>query len=227
MWHIVMPCLPIFLYNLLNAIGIFGEGSDGVPRSITISIGIIYYYIFSETIVGFSAALESNKSYIVKTGVAFRACYLSVLYAVLSNFVIRYLVFLIIYFFYDYRFSPNLIYAIFYFLVPVLVGASLGLILSVFTVFYRDFNNFVQTIAFYMLFGSGVFGLIDGTSTLEIFVSNLPSYITVANAKGLILPEFEFNGSNVLVWTSISLFLCSLSIVGIRNSKGLVVNYLR
>lgn len=227
MWHIVMPCLPIILYSILSALDVFGGGASGPPRAITISVGITFYYLFSETIVGFSSVLELNKSYITKTGVSFKACYISILYSVYSNFVIRFIVILGLLISYEIPYSIGIIYAIPYSVFPILVGASIGLMLSIFTVFYKDFNNFVQTVAFYMLFGSGVFGKIDGDSLFERMFINMPTYVTVSNAKSLILVDLPFEPTKVAIWVAICSLVCVISMIAIRNSRSLVINYLR
>ncbi len=61
-WHFVMPCLPLFLYNFLNFIGVFGASADGYPRAITISIGITFYTLFADSLVKVSGALVANSN---------------------------------------------------------------------------------------------------------------------------------------------------------------------
>jgi len=226
-WHIIMPCLPLFLYNFLNYIGVFGEVNDETPRAITISIGITYYTLFSESLVRISGTLVNNKNYIVKTGIGFRSCYLGALYSVYSSFIIRFFVLVIILSFYDGYLAPNIILAFIYSVVPVIIGTSFGLFLSVFSVFYRDIDNIVQTFAFYLLFASGVFATINGDSTLENIVSSLPSYVAVVNARALIVSGLEFNLIGTLAWLIGCIILVLAAAFAIRNSKHLILNYLR
>lgn len=226
-WHLVMPCLPIVLYNILNLLDVFGKTESTIPQSANISVGITFYYLFSESLIGFSTAIDSNKSYLFKTGVSFTSCYLSVLYSIYSNFIIRFIVIVVMLSFYDGLLNPSILLSVIYSIFPIVVGASIGLILSVFTVFYNDFNNFVQALAFYMLFGSGVFVKIDGDSMIEILFMSLPTYVSVLNAKSLIFGTVDFNMNGVVSWVFVCFLICVLAVFGIKNSKSLVINYLR
>ncbi len=225
-WLIIMPCLPLFLYNILNAIGVFGEASTETPRAITISIGITFYTLFSESLVGFAGALERNKKYIIKTGIRFRSCFLSVLFSVYSNFVIRYVVLIVILSFYDGYISSSLLIGVLYSIVPVAIGASFGLSLSIFSVFYRDIDNIVQTMAFYLLFASGVFMTIKGGSALEVVVANLPSYIAVVNGRALVLSSGTFDGLITASWFVGCILLLLVASIALKNSKPLITSYM-
>ena len=226
-WHIIMPCLPLFLYNFLNFIGVFGESTGEIPRAITISVGITFYTLFSESLIKVSGALVGNKNFIIKTGIGFRSCYLSALFSVYSNFLIRFFVLVIILAFYDGYLGSSILLAFFYSSIPVTIGTSFGLFLSIFSVFYRDIDNIVQTFAFYLLFASGVFATIDGTSMLENIVSNLPSYVAVVNARAVIIDGLEFDLTRTLVWLIGCLLIAFGAIFAIRNSKHMILNYLK
>ena len=62
-WLLLMPCLPLFLYNMLSMIGIFKESEIGLPRAISVSLGIIVYNLFADTFVGITNALEENQKF--------------------------------------------------------------------------------------------------------------------------------------------------------------------
>lgn len=222
-----MPCLPIFLYNILNATGVFGESGTETPRAITISIGVTFYTLFSESLVSLSNALEINKSYIIKTGICFRACYLSSLMAVYTSFIIRFVVVLIVLAIYGDYMTYKLVYAFLYSWVPVLFGSSLGLLLSIFLVFYKDVENIVQTMSFYLLFASGVFIVVDGNSLLERVVVTLPSYVAVVNAKALMLKDYPLDLYWTTIWFVVATLLAVISCYGIRNCRHLIMNYMR
>lgn len=226
-WIIAMPCLPIFLYNILNAIGVFGENGSETPRAITISVGVTFYTLFSESLVGFSNALESNKNYIVKTGIRFRACYLSSLFAVYTSFLIRFVVVLFVLSAYGDYLTYKLFYAFAYSWIPVLFGSSVGLFLSIFLVFYKDVENIVQTMSFYLLFASGVFIVVDGNSILERIVAALPSYVAVVNAKALMLKDYTLDLHWTTIWVAAAVLLTVISCYGIRNCRHLIMNYMR
>ncbi len=157
---------------------------------------------------------------------SFRSCYLSALLSVYPNFIIRFIVLVIILSFYDGFISTSILIAFLYSLVPVVIGSSLGLFLSIFIVFYRDIENVVQTIAFYLLFASGVFASIVGDSMLVNIVTNLPSYIAVVSARAIILDGLEVDLILMISWFTSCVIVSLLAIFAIRNSKNLILHYL-
>ena len=226
-WHFVMPCLPVILYNALNYLGIFASTGDGVPRALIISFGITFYLVFSESIVGCTNCLELNKSYINKTGLDIIPCYVSIVFAVLMSFSIRFLALLVALIFYAEYYTFNLLYAPILALSIIIFGVSIGSMLSIFATFYRDLTNFVQMMAFYLLFASGVFGFIDATTTIGKFVTVLPSYIYVTFSRSVVLGYQEINSSGFIYLAIISFVLFVFAMYLQRNAKSIILNHLK
>lgn len=226
-WHILMPCLPIILYNTLNYIGVFATTGDGVPRALVVSFGITFYLVFSESIVGCTNCLELNKSYINKTGLDMLPCYISVMYAVLMSFSIRYFALLAALIFYREYYTLNLLYGPLLALAILIFGVSVGSILSIFATFYRDLTNFIQMLAFYLLFASGVFGFIDTTTAIGSFVTKLPSYIYVTFSRGIVLGVKEIDAIRFTSLVVLSLILIPITFYLQRNAKSLLLNHLK
>ena len=222
-----MPCLPLFLYNMLSMIGIFKEIETGLPRAISVSLGIIVYNLFSDTFVGITNTLEENQNFINKTGVSFKACYISTLMSVYSDFIIRMVVFSSMLFVYNIYNLQGIFLISFLSVVPVLYGLSIGLTLSILNVFFKDIRNIVQTIAFYMLFASGVFGVVKGDTMIERWVSELPTYILVINARNLLTGAELESYNNLIITILIAFITLLISILGVKNIESLTRNYLR
>ena len=226
-WLLLMPCLPLFLYNMLSMIGIFKESEIGLPRAISVSLGIIVYNLFADTFVGITNALEENQNFINKIGVSFKACYISTLMSVYSDFIIRMVVFSGILFVYKIYNIQEILWISLLSIVPVLYGLCVGLTLSILNVFFKDIRNIVQTIAFYMLFASGVFGAVKGETMIERWVSELPTYILVTNARNILTGADLENHNKLIITITISIVTLLISIFGVRNTESLTRNYLR
>ena len=226
-WHIFMPCLPIILYNALSLIGVFGNSGSEMPRAVSISTGLIFYLVFSETILLLSNTLVYNQNYIKKTGVNLISCYWSSIYIVMMNFSIRYMMFCALLLLFPAYITPRLLLGPLYTIYIILFSAGIAAFLSIFVVFYKDVSNFVQAVMFYLLFASGVFGFVDTESALGKAVSVLPSYIFVSNGKNLILGIGVVEFGSLLSIGGVGVLMIALSIIGNRNCKPLVLNYLR
>ena len=226
-WHIFMPCLPIILYNALSLIGVFGNSGSEMPRAVSISTGLIFYLVFSETILLLSNTLVYNQNYIKKTGVNLISCYWSSIYIVMMNFSIRYMMFCALLLLFPAYITPRLLLGPLYTIYIILFSAGIAAFLSIFVVFYKDVSNFVQAVMFYLLFASGVFGFVDTESAIGKAVSVLPSYIFVSNGKNLILGIGVVEFGSLLSIGGVGVLMIALSIIGNRNCKPLVLNYLR
>ena len=227
LWHLIMPCLPIVLYNFLNLLGVFQNTDSDLPKSLIISVGISLYLAFSESFVGCNNALEINKNYIAKTGLGFFACHLSVIYSVVMSFLIRYTVIIFLLIIYKVDFGIGVIVGPFFCLLIIVFGSSIGVLTSIVSVFYKDLSNIIQALAFYLLFASGVFGSIDQTTSIGRALGYLPTYIFVDNGKSIVLGTLEINHQEI-IWVSIlSAFLAVLAITFTRNVKGLMLDYMK
>lgn len=226
-WLIVMPTLPLILYNFLDKLGIFSSPANEIPRAITLSLGITIYYIFSETIANTSLALEANKNYIHRTGIKPEACYLSAIYEVISNFLIRYIACAIIILFFDQKLTLQYLLFIPLGIVFSLASVGIGIILSIFVVFYRDTINIVQAFLFYLLFASGVFGRVAADSDVYQVISKIPTYIVVQSLKNFTLNVSPI-GWGAFTITIISGFLVLIfAIYAYNNAKNTVVSFLK
>ena len=67
-WIFVNPCIPIFIYNLLQYMDVFSSNYNGIPRAVFLTLGLILYYSFSEALNGFTSFLGANRTFLVSGG---------------------------------------------------------------------------------------------------------------------------------------------------------------
>ena len=226
-WLIFMPCLPLFLYNALSALGVFSEGNTSYPRGLHLTTGIVIYYFFSESISNIATAVETNKSYIIKTGISIPSCYLEGIIECYANFVLRYVVLGFAFLLFGYNIPVNFyIFPVFLPTITIL-SVGVGIILSIFVVFYRDFLNIIQAILFYLLFASGVFLEVPKDSAFYQYLVYLPSRIWVENFRNFIF-ETPITELNLLITTSaFGILILILSLLAYRNSKSALTTFLK
>ena len=78
-----------------------------------------------------------------------------------------------------------------------------------------------------MLFASGVFGAVKGETMIERWVSELPTYILVTNARNILTGADLENHNKLIITITISIVTLLISIFGVRNTESLTRNYLR
>ena len=211
-WLIVNPCIPIFIYNLLQFMGIFANDQHGIPRAIYLSLGLIVYYTFSESANILTAFPVRNRVFLLGGGVEKSVAIMASILEVFANFLIRYSLYLILLGFYGFSVIKAITFVPVLVLFLVLLGSGLGIILSVFNVLLKDVSNVVSMACFYLLFGSGVFGVIEKTNLFFTFLTYSPVYMVINHSR-----EYVFwSGASISVGfvagmiASVLIFMISL-----------------
>lgn len=225
-WVIIMPCLPVFIYNVLQVMGVFATPGTGIPRSIFLTFGLILYYTFSETVNGITADSVRNSRYIVESGIPKMAIILSTTVEVVANLVIRTVVFLILTSI-TYGMPPWSFALLPVFAIPLIVlGLTLGLVLNLFCVLYHDLLNIVRTVSFYLLFASGVFTTIPDEGTFFHLLRMSPIYQLISIGRNMAL-ETDFTlWPHALLAAFFCLVALPFALVAFYRAEKLVNSYL-
>jgi len=214
LWVFIMPCLPIFIYNLLQYIGVFVTAENQVPRAVYLSAGIVVYYAFSESLTGGTNLHILNKSEILKTGFSKASLIQYNFLQVLADLAIRMTCLVIMFQFSEYSISANLILLPLLAVPGILIGHASGLLLGLLAPVYKDIQNIVQIAAFYLLFASGVFATLPDSNLFFQVLKLSPIYIAVNQSRWFLfeMPEFESLQLLGLFGFSIVIFLISMVI---------------
>lgn len=186
LWLLMMPLVPIVLYNVLQISGLFGDSEGGLPRSIFLTYGLTLYYSFSQTLGSISGLIINNQGVIVSSGISKILLSFSEVLSVGSDLVIRSIVFWLLLEFMDvevgFRGFSILMWGFFL----MILGYSVGLVISLFAVIYRDLVNFIQIVSFYLLFASGVFSPIDGDGIVWDILRSSPLYQIIEKTRSYV-----------------------------------------
>ncbi|MDA0315709.1 MAG: ABC transporter permease, partial [Bacteroidetes bacterium] len=161
-WVIITPVVPIVLYNFLQIAGLFGDPQSGIPRSVFLSYGLTLYYCFSETLVSTTGIITNNRGVIVSSGTSKVLLGFSEILGICFNFSVRSILFWVILGSMEIDVGIRAFTILLWGGLMMAFGYIIGLTLSLFAVIYKDITNFLQIIAFYLLFASGVFTRIVG-----------------------------------------------------------------
>lgn len=225
-WLIVNPCIPIFIYNLLQFMGIFATNYNGVPRAIYLTLGLIVYYAFSEAMTTLTASPVRNRVFLLSGGVEKSVVLMASLLEVIANFGIRYFFYLVMLIISDYQILDAMIYIPILVVFVILLGAGIGIIFSVFNVVLRDVSNVVRMVSFYLLFGSGVFGAIEKTNLFFTILNYSPVYMVIEFSRDLIFWDGAIYSSSLVIASAVSLLLFNLSLVGFYRVESKINTFL-
>ena len=225
-WLLMNPCIPVILYNLLQYLGVFSNNQDGIPRAVYLTLGLIVYYTFSESLSKLTSCCTGNRVFLLAGGVQKSAVIMATLLEVVFNFLIRYTLYIILLIANDFPILDALIFVPALALFPILLGGGLGIFLSVFDVISRDISNAVNMICFYLLFGSGVFSAIERSNLFFTILSYSPIYLVIDFCRDLVF----WDGANltrpllVSMCAAVAIFIMSL--VGFYRVESKINSYL-
>ena len=189
LWVIVTPIVPVVLYNFLQLAGLFGDPQGGLPRSVFLTYGLTLYYSFSEALVTTTGIIANNRSVIISSGTSKMLISLAELLGTITNFFIRSILFWIIVKSMGVEVGIKGVSILFWAALMLSFGWVVGLVLSLFAVVYKDITNFVQIIAFYLLFASGVFRQIDAEGTVWDLLRASPLYQMIGKTRDYVFAE--------------------------------------
>lgn len=211
-WIFVNPCIPIFIYNVLQYLDIFSSNYNGIPRAVFLTLSLILYYAFSESLNGFTSFLSLNRTFLMSGGTSKSAVILATFLVPMSNFSIRLLLLALILWGNGTAIDLNVLYLPVGCFLLMLLGASVGLFLSVFNLISRDIANLVSMMSFYLLFASGIFGTIEPTNSFLQALMWSPVYIVLEGVRQLVFFALEPSGLNIAVGILTPIVLFSFSI---------------
>ena len=220
LWIFVTPIVPIILYNFLQLAGLFGDPQGGIPRSVFLTYGLTLYYGFSESLVTSTGLIASNRGIIISSGTSKILIGLSELLGILFNFIVRSIVFWAITTSVGVDLGFRGFSIILWGFLMIGSGYAIGLILSLFTVIYKDITNFVSIIAFYLLFASGVFREIDNEGWIWDFLRSSPLYQIIGKTREYVFGQaVEITPFTIIAFLSVALFLISSLTIFYRGER--------
>jgi len=226
LWVLIMPCLPIFIYNLLQYLKVFNSAVNEVPRSLFLSLGILVYYAFSDGLTTFSSLHVSHRKEILDTGFSKRSLVQYSFFQVVSDSMIRFGCVLLMFLVSGYPVPAMVLTVPFVALFGILFGGGIGLVVSLMMPIYRDLQNVVQIAAFYLLFASGVFRTIPGDNWFFIVLKWSPVYNLVNGSRDLVFGLSSSVGSGLYLSIIVCVVVFFLSVIVFGRAEKTVNSYL-
>lgn len=225
-WMMVNPCIPIFIYNLLQFMGIFAGNQHGIPRAIYLSLGLIVYYTFSESTNTLTSSPVRNRVFLLGGGVEKSVVIGASILEVITNFAIRYAFYLVMLAIYGFSLFKAITVVPLLIIFLVLLGSGIGIILSVFNVVLKDVSNVVRMVCFYLLFASGVFGIIDKTNLFFTCLTYSPVYMVIQHSRDLIFWSGVYLSTSLVVAMVVSVLFFMVSLLGFYRVESRINTFL-
>jgi lipopolysaccharide transport system permease protein len=237
-WVFVMPCIPLAIYTSLQYLGVFNTSADNLPRAVYTGWGIVFFLAFADTLRSTTGALVTHRRDILQTGIPKMALIaVSTLHAI-GDLAMRSAAFLVVLMIFHQNMpppSPWLLLAPLFALALVTLAFSLGCVLSLVIIYYRDLLNLLTAALGYLFFASGVFMRIPVNNHNPFFeiLRLQPVYLIIEQSRHLCLlgPNTLDAGFTAQPWAlAATLLLCfatlPLALTFFYRGENLVNNHL-
>jgi len=188
-WVFVMPCIPLVIYTSLQYLGVFNTSADNLPRAIYAGWGILLFFAFADTLRNTTGALVTHRRDILQTGIPKMALVVVSALQAIGDLAMRSVAFLAALLLLHITPSPWLVLAPVFALALVILAFSLGCVLSLIIIYYRDLLNLLTAALGYLFFASGVFMSIPANKA-NLFFEFLrlqPVYLIIQQSRHLCL----------------------------------------
>lgn len=183
-WVFVMPCVPLAIYTSLQYLGVFTSSADNLPRAIYAGWGILLFFAFADTLRNTTGALVTHRRDILQTGIPKMALVVVSALQAVGDLAMRSVAFLVALVLLHVHPSPWLALAPVFALALVTLAFSLGCVLSLIIIYYRDLLNLLTAALGYLFFASGVFIQIPARHDLFFdFLRWQPVYLIIQQSR--------------------------------------------
>lgn len=186
LWIILIPLIPVSVYVGLQLMGLLRGASD-MPKILYVVIGMTFWQLFANALVLSMGAAQKEKAMLKKINMPFIVFHLSSIGNVIFDYLIRIILIWGLLIIYDQPFTFYWLMLPFMLLPLVLLGFSLGMFLSFFSIYFNDVKNIVDIGIRYALFATGVLFPIPKSGVLGEVLSLNPVYILLDNLRNLLV----------------------------------------
>ncbi len=146
LWSILPPVFTSLVWIFLNRQSIVNIQVPDVPYPLFILTGTLLWQIFVESVTAPIKSVQSSAAILAKINFPRESLILSGIYEVLFNTVIKILLILIILFYFQVTISYMLAFALIGILALIVLGSSIGLILTPIGMLYTDISRGINII---------------------------------------------------------------------------------
>ncbi len=204
-WAIFPPILTSFLFVFLQKSAVINiNANKDVPYPVFIFSGTILWLLFTDSLNAPLRILQGNKSMLGKINFPREALILSAFLQVMFDFLIRFLILMVVVVYYQYNFHSAMLLYPFLAILICLLGIIIGVFLIPIGMLYSDVISAIPIITQLWFFITPIiYDVSLGTSTSLLFKLNPVTYIFVAVRNiflyGNILPYLSIIISYIIV----------------------------
>jgi lipopolysaccharide transport system permease protein len=207
-WSLMQPILQTLVYTIAFSLVLKTPSAEGIPYAIFVFANLTLWTYFSTATINAMNSLRANVNLVSKVSFPREIIPLTVILSGLFDFLVSFVVLLIINAFYGFFPNFKFVYIPAILMVEILFIVDLALILAVFTVVRRDLTYIVTfLITLYMFLTPVFFSLSSLPQTLQEFYFINPMGAIIDAYKNVIFYDYEPRWFSLLIAFSILILI--------------------
>ncbi|UKM63632.2 ABC transporter permease [Flavobacteriaceae bacterium GSB9] len=223
LWAFIMPLTTAFVWIFLSSSGTVKLSDTGVPYPVFVFSGTLIWSIFKEAINTPTNSTNAAKGLLSKINFPKEALVVSGIYKLVFNSAIKIALLIVLMLVFGVEFQWTLLLLPLAFLAVIMLGITLGLIITPLSMLYRDVGKIVGLGLSFLMYITPVVYAIPKTGIMKTLMEYNPLTSIIQVTRTVLLGgEFQYVNQYVIV-LAICVPLLFLSLVWYRLSIPVIV----
>lgn len=212
-WSVIIPAISVGMFALLNHAGILVVGKTDAPYPIYAMLGVVYWQVFSTSILASSNALVNAGSMIVKINCSKKSLVFASIGQSILSFVVQLILVIALFAAYRIMPHPSAILAPLFILPIVVLVLAFGFVLSLLNGIIRDVGNVLSMLLGFLMLLTPVFYVKPLTGVLAHISRINPLYYFVSVPRDLILAGTTIEWPGYIASVCVSAIALAISLL--------------
>ena len=225
-WALFPPLITMLVFVFLQSQNVLKIDGIGVPYPVYVLTGVVLWQGFVDAVRSPLNILWSSQAIIAKTQFPREALVMSAFGEVVFNFLIRLIMLLLVFFWFEVSLSASIVLALLWAIILLIQGFAIGLLLAPISLIYQDFRHAVEAlIPFWFLLTPIAYSQIPGNGLPSLVARLNPVTPLLVTARDIMIGSANLYYSSAVIVGIVSLVLLLISITVFRVAMPHVVEH--
>jgi lipopolysaccharide transport system permease protein len=226
-WMFILPILAVIIWVVLNGAGVVNPGETDIPYPAYVLLSTSIWGFFLEAYKSTSNLLTKNGRMLIMSEVPFEPLLMQKIVVHLINFIIPFVVNIIVLLAFGVRFSALALLFPISLLPLLLLGMALGMVVAIFRVIMVDVANLIdEGMKLLMFLTPIVYTPKITASWLEVIVNYNPLTYLIGFSRDLLTSGTFYMPLHYLIFSGVSLIAVAVSFRFLLRSSSIVLERL-
>lgn len=217
-WNYALPIVPLGVYVLLMALRLFPSFGE-VSGVVYITMGVTLWFLFSGLLRSPVAAIERDFKSLARTDTPIFVAIATSVSTLFFETMVRAIVVIAVFIAFQGAPSWKIVYAPAFLVFGALLFASIGVILALFNLAYRDIAKILGVTLAYGIFFSGVIFPLQGGAVMDAILRANPFFVFIENIRSACVGGGIVYPSSLATFCALSVALSAIAVIFAYRSE--------